>query len=35
MTTERQQSLRDKRDSIVLEQVQAENRHDVAASWIE
>lgn len=31
MTTE-QQTLRAKRESVVLEHVQAENRHDVAAS---
>lgn len=32
MTTEKQQSLREKREAVVLEHVQAENRHDVAAS---
>jgi steroid delta-isomerase-like uncharacterized protein len=32
MATEQQQSLREKREAIVLEHVDAENRHDVAAS---
>lgn len=30
--TKEQQLLREKRDSVVLEHVQAENRHDVDAS---
>lgn len=32
MATEQQQSLREKREEIVLEHVNAENRHDVASS---
>jgi steroid delta-isomerase-like uncharacterized protein len=32
LTTEKQQSLREKRDAVVFEHVQAENRHDVAAA---
>jgi steroid delta-isomerase-like uncharacterized protein len=32
MATEQQQSLREKREATVLEHVDAENRHDVAAS---
>ena len=32
MATEQQQALREKREAVVLEHVQSENRHDVAAS---
>ena len=32
MATEQRQSLREKREAVVLEHVQAENRHDIAAS---
>jgi steroid delta-isomerase-like uncharacterized protein len=32
LTTEKKQSLREKRDAVVFEHVHAENRHDVAAA---
>jgi steroid delta-isomerase-like uncharacterized protein len=32
MATEQRQSLRERREAVVLEHVQAENRHDIAAS---